>query len=191
MVLPATPEARAEDGAATGPRRARTRLRRAAYGIYYLVPLKLRRRLIRLVLGRYTVGAVALVHDTDVPGRLLLLRHPRAMGWSLPAGLLRRGERPVDGCVRELAEETGLRLDAEALTPAVPNAIVDPGRVWVDTVFEARVSAAAVTFEIDDAEIAEVAWHRLESLPPLTVATARLLASYGIGPYADYPEARP
>jgi ADP-ribose pyrophosphatase YjhB (NUDIX family) len=97
----------------------------------------------------------------------------------------------VDGCVRELAEETGLRLDAEALTPAVPNAIVDPGRVWVDTVFEARVSAAAVTFEIDDAEIAEVAWHRLESLPPLTVATARLLASYGIGPYADYPEARP
>lgn len=198
MVLPATPEARTEGGAPgrtgsggdTGLRRARARLRRAAYGVYYLVPPKARRRLVRLVLGRYTVGAVALVHDSDEPGRILLLRHPRAVGWSLPAGLLRRRERPVDGCARELAEETGLRLRAEDLTPATPNAIVDTGRVWVDTVFEAWVPSSAVTFEIDGAEVAEAAWHRLDSLPPLTVATARLLAHYGIGPYKDYPEAR-
>jgi 8-oxo-dGTP pyrophosphatase MutT (NUDIX family) len=197
MVLPATPEARA-GGDAPGRTKAtasaagsgRVRLRRAAYGIYYLVPPKLRRRVVRLVLGRYTVGAVALVHDTDQPGRLLLVRHPRAIGWSLPAGLLRRRERPVDGCLRELAEETGLRLDPGQITPAVPNAIVDTGRVWVDTVFEARVSSAAVTFDIDGAEIAEVAWHQLDSLPSLTVATARLLSHYAIGPYADYPEVR-
>ena len=173
-----------------GPRRVRAQLRRAAYGVYYLVPPKLRRRLVRLVLGRYTVGAVALVYDADQPDRILLLRHPRAIGWSLPAGLLRRRERPVDGCVRELAEETGLRLTAEDLTPAVPNAIIDPGRVWVDTVFTARVSASAATFEIDGAEVAEAAWYRLDNLPALAVATARLLSYYGIGPYADYPEAR-
>jgi len=35
-----------------------------------------------------------------------------------------------------------------------------------------------------------VAWHRLDNLPPLTIATARLLSHYGIGPYADYPEVR-
>jgi 8-oxo-dGTP pyrophosphatase MutT (NUDIX family) len=199
MVLPASPQARAEGGApgranattsSVGPRRGPSRLRRAAYGVYYLVPPKLRRRLVRLALGRYTVGAVALVHDTDQPGRVLLLRHPRATGWSLPAGLLRRGERPVDGCARELAEETGLRLDAEQLTAAIPNAIVDTGRVWVDTVFEARVSASDVTFEVDGVEIAEVAWHRVDGLPPLTIATARMLSHYGIGPYANYPEAR-
>jgi 8-oxo-dGTP pyrophosphatase MutT (NUDIX family) len=199
MVLPATPQAPSDGGApgrtksatrGAGLRSARARLRRAAYGVYYLVPPKLRRRLVRLALGRYTVGAVALVYDTDQPGRLLLLRHPRAVGWSLPAGLLRRGERPADGCVRELAEETGLRLAVEEITPAVPNAIVDPGRVWVDTVFEARVSSSAATFEIDGVEIAEAAWHRVDKLPALTIATARMLAHYGIGPYADYPEVR-
>lgn len=198
MVIPATAQAHAEGGApglasaspARGPRRARSRLRRAAYGIYYLVPPKLRRRIVRLALGRYTVGTVALVFDTDRPERLLLLRHPRTVGWSLPAGLLQRGERPVDGCARELAEETGLRLRADELTPAVPNAIIDPGRVWVDTVFEARVPASSVTIEIDGAEVAEAAWHRLDALPPITIATARLLANYGIGPYAEYPEVR-
>jgi hypothetical protein len=30
----------------------------------------------------------------------------------------------------------------------------------------------------------------VENLPPVTGATARLLAYYGIGPYAGYPEVR-
>jgi ADP-ribose pyrophosphatase YjhB (NUDIX family) len=177
------------------PRRApgrgvRSQLRRVAYGVYYLLPPPLRRRLVRLAMARYTVGAVALVYDADDPGRMLLLRQPRAVGWSLPAGLLQRGERPVDGCVRELAEETGLRLPPEAMTPAVPNAVVHSRGMWVDVVFETRVSAAAVTVTVDGTEVTDAAWHRLDNLPPLTVATARLLSYYGIGPYADYPEAR-
>lgn len=177
-------------GAGSGRRRARTYLRRAAYGLYFLLPPRLRRRLVRLAMARYTVGAVALVYDTDQPDRLLLLRQPRAMGWSLPAGLLDRGERPVDGCVRELAEETGLRLPAEEMTAAVPNAVVHTRGQWVDMVFEARVSAGAVTLEVDGTEISEAAWYRLDALPPLTVATARLLSYYGIGPYREYPEVR-
>ena len=109
---------------------------------------------------------------------------------SLPAGLLGRGERPVDGCARELAEESGLRLRPEDFTPAVPNAVVHTRGMWVDTVFEARVPASTATLEVDGAEVVEAGWHRLDSLPPISVATARLLAHYGIGPYADFPEAR-
>jgi ADP-ribose pyrophosphatase YjhB (NUDIX family) len=146
--------------------------------------------LIRLLLGRYMVGAVALVRDAEQPERLLLLRQPHAVGWSLPAGLLRRGERPVDGCARELAEESGIRLGPEEFTPAVPNALVHTNGRWVDVVFEATVPASTVTLDVDGAEIIEAGWYAVDSLPPLTLATARLLASYGIGPYADYPEAR-
>jgi hypothetical protein len=47
-----------------------------------------------------------------------------------------------------------------------------------------------VTLQADGAEVIEAAWHRLDNLPPLTIATARLLSYYGIGPYADYPEVR-
>ena len=43
-------------------------------------------------------------------------------------------------------------------------------------------------FSGTDAEVIEAAWHRLDSLPPLTVSTSQLLAHYGIGPYKDYPE---
>lgn len=182
--------ARTVTPAARRPRGVRSWLRRAAYGVYFFLPPPLRRRIVRLAMARYTVGAVALVYDSEQPGRMLLLRQPRSVGWSLPAGLLQRGERPVDGCVRELAEETGLRLSAEDLTPAVPNAVVHTRGMWVDVVFEARVPASAVTLHVDQAEVTEAAWHRLDNLPPLTVATARLLSYYGIGPYVDYPEIR-
>jgi ADP-ribose pyrophosphatase YjhB (NUDIX family) len=169
---------------------ARRRLRRLGYGVFYFMPPAMRRRLVRVVMARYTVGAVALVRDAEQPGRLLFLRQPRALGWSLPAGLLRRGERPVDGCVRELAEESGIQLSADQVEPAVPNAVVHTNGRWVDTVFWANVPASTVSLAVDGAEVVEAAWHPLDSLPPLTVSTARLLSYYGIGPYADFPEVR-
>lgn len=169
---------------------SRARLRRLAYGAFFILPPRWRRRLVRLVMARYTVGAVALVRDAEQPGRLLLVRQPRAVGWSLPAGLLRRGERPADGCVRELAEETGILVSAQELEPAVPNAVVHTRGMWVDTVFWVSVPASTTALQVDRAEVLDAAWHALDSLPPLTVATARLLSFYGIGPYADYPEVR-
>lgn len=168
----------------------RARLRRLAYGAFFILAPRWRRRLVRLVMARYTVGAVALVRDAEQPGRLLLVRQPRAVGWSLPAGLLRRGERPADGCVRELAEETGILVSAQELEPAVPNAVVHTRGRWVDTVFWVSVPASTAALQVDHAEVLDAAWHPLDGLPPLTVATARLLSVYGIGPYADYPEVR-
>lgn len=39
-----------------------------------------------------------------------------AGGWFFPGGHLEAGERPVQACVRELCEETGIVLPASALT---------------------------------------------------------------------------
>jgi ADP-ribose pyrophosphatase YjhB (NUDIX family) len=169
---------------------ANGRLRRLGYETFYRMPGWLRRRLVRLVVAKYIIGAVALVRDTETPGRLLLLRQPPGVGWSLPAGLLNRGETPVEGCARELEEESGIAVSVDDLSPATPNAVVHTRGQWVDMVFEASVPASAATLRVDGAEVLEAAWHRLDSLPPLTPATARLLSYYGIGPYADYPEVR-
>jgi hypothetical protein len=54
-------------------------------------------------------------------------------------------------------------------------------------VFETEVEAPE-ELVLDRDEVIEAAWHRLDALPPLTVATAKLLAHYEIGPYAAYPE---
>jgi ADP-ribose pyrophosphatase YjhB (NUDIX family) len=168
------------------------RARKIGFTIFYSLPAPVRRRLVRLIVAKYIVGAVALVRDSEAtgPGRLLLVRQPPGMGWSLPAGLLRRGERPVDGCARELAEETGLSLAAAELQPAQPNAVIHNRGHWVDVVFEASVPASESILQVDGAEVLEAAWHRLDGLPALTHPTARLLSYYGIGPYVDYPEVR-
>ena len=55
------------------------------------------------------VGAV--VHDAD--GRLLLIRRghaPSAGLWSVPGGRVEAGETEIEAVVREIAEETGLRV---------------------------------------------------------------------------------
>ncbi len=164
-------------------------IRRAAYRAFYRLPPRWRRRLVRLGTPGYTLGAVVLVHDADAPapGRLLLLRQPPGPGWSIPGGLLNRGERPIACAARELAEETGLRVPPEQLRPGVPNAIVHIGGRWIDLVFHASVDADSV-LDLDHAEVHEAAWYPLDALPQLNRATARLLGHYGIGPLADRPE---
>jgi ADP-ribose pyrophosphatase YjhB (NUDIX family) len=168
------------------------RIRKFGYGVFYTLPGPVRRRLVRLAVARYTVGAVALVRDAEATGadRLLLLRQPPGMGWTLPAGLLRRGESPIDGCARELAEETGIVVGRDELTPSVPSAVVHHRGMWVDVVFETSVPASKVELSVDGAEVLEARFHRVDRLPPLTPPTARLLSYYGIGPLVDYPEVR-
>ena len=171
----------------------RTRVAAAVYPVFYRLPHRARIRIVRLLVPTYTVGSVVLVRDADARstnpgGRLLLLRQPPGRAWSLPAGLLRRGEAPVAGAARELAEESGIVLRPEQLRPAVPNAVVHHHGRWVDMVFEAEVSAATTTLRVDGAEVLEAAWHQLADLPPLTAPTARLLGRYGIGPLAGEPD---
>ena len=168
----------------------RSPARALLYGVFYRLPHPLRRRLVRIAVPKYIVGAVTLVTDAeadpDGPGRLLLLRQPPGRGWGLPAGLLRRGEAPIVGAARELAEESGVRLSPQALRPAVPNAVVH-AKGWVDVVFTAAVPASTTELVVDGAEVYEAAWHRLDALPRLTTSTARLLAYYGMGPLVDRP----
>jgi ADP-ribose pyrophosphatase YjhB (NUDIX family) len=163
----------------------RSPLRTILYAAFYRLPHSMRRRLVRVVVPKYIVGAVVMVRDAEAadPGRLLLLRQPPGTSWGLPAGLLRRGEEPILGAVRELAEETGIGVRPEDLQAAVPNAVVHT-KGWVDVVFELAVPASTTALVVDGAEVYEAAWYPLDALPRLTRPTARLLARYGIGPLA-------
>jgi ADP-ribose pyrophosphatase YjhB (NUDIX family) len=156
-------------------------LKARAYHVFYRLPSRLRRRLVRLGTPAYTVGAVTLVRDPD--RRLLLLRQPPNAGWTLPGGLLHRGEEPAAGAARELAEETGLRVPPDRLRAAVPNALVHAHGGWVDMVFELD-SAADPPLVVDGAEVYEARFFPVDDLPPLSIATVGLLASYGLGPGA-------
>ncbi|MEU3456477.1 NUDIX domain-containing protein [Micromonospora sp. NPDC006766] len=163
--------------------RARATGRALGYQLFYRLPVPLRRRLVRLAVPKYVVGAVTLVRDAEDAGRILLLRQPPGYSWTLPAGLLQRGEAPVAGAARELYEESGIRLSPDRLRPAAPNALVH-AKGWVDVVFETEVPASTTELTVDGAEVLEAAWHPLDDLPRLSRATANLLGHYGIGPRA-------
>ena len=155
-----------------------------AYQAFYRLPFPMRRQVARMVSPKYLVGAVTVLRDSETGGgQVLLLRQPSHRGWGLPAGLLKRREEPIDGAVRELYEETGVRLTADDLRAANPNAIVHTVGV-VDTVFFADVPASTTELAVDGGEVLEAAWFPVDNLPRLTRNTALLLGQYGIGPQA-------
>ena len=65
---------------------------------------------------RRRIAAYGLCRDDD--GRVLLVRAtggPASAGqWLLPGGGVRHGEHPQDAVVREIEEETGLRVKVDA-----------------------------------------------------------------------------
>ena len=50
-------------------------------------------------------------HVFDGDGRMLLVRQRDSGAWSTPGGMIEPDERPADAVVREVWEETGLRVE--------------------------------------------------------------------------------
>ena len=94
--------------------------------------------IVRRVAPAHTVGALCFVEHE---GRVLVLRQRHRRGWTLPGGLVNRGETAVQAVEREVFEETGLRI-------AVGQAFA--------TVIEPRVRRVDVLFRVAVAERPEI-----------------------------------
>jgi 8-oxo-dGTP diphosphatase len=129
-----------------------------ALSLYRLLPRFLRIFIIRRVAPGHTVGALALIEHE---GRLLMLDQRHRRGWTFPGGLLNRGEDSGAAVVREVEEETGLRVEV-----GLPFAIVVAPRsrrvdilYWVqaDHAPPVRASGEALTAGwVSPAEMGEI-----------------------------------
>jgi 8-oxo-dGTP diphosphatase len=107
--------------------------------VFRWLPPVVRRLLVRTGTPNFTVGTVcAIDHD----GRYLVLRQPHRRGWSLPGGLLDRGESASQGVVREVREETGLRIEVGLPVSVKVNARVRRVDVIYRIVVDERPSVA-------------------------------------------------
>ncbi|POX53556.1 NUDIX hydrolase [Streptomyces sp. Ru71] len=110
-------------------------------------------------------------------GHVLLARSPGLDGspeWVLPGGGVEHGEDPCDTVVRELAEETGYRVEVTALLGVHSSHRLfrrDGLRRRVDhhglrLVYESRVTGGELRFE-ENGSTDMAAWHDLDAVPGL------------------------
>jgi 8-oxo-dGTP diphosphatase len=104
----------------------------------------------------------------DDRGRILCARRADNGNWTLPSGAVDPGEQPADACVREVFEETGVRVAVQRLAGVMLREYVYPhGDVcqYVTTWFRCRpIGGEAV---VNDDESTAVAWFALDDVPEL------------------------
>jgi 8-oxo-dGTP diphosphatase len=144
-------------------------VRRGALAAYSALPRPVRIGLVRLLTPNFTVGALCLLeHD----GALLMLQQRHRHGWTLPGGLVDRGEDAATAATRELLEETGLRVQlGEPLCT-----LVEPAARQVDVLFHVPVSHRPPVRPSSEATLA--AWLDPAGVGQVDQSTAQALAGF-------------
>ena len=130
---------------------------RALALLFNAFPVRWQRRFMTAAHDRFLVGVVGL--GVDAEGRVILARHRFGVPqWRFLGGFLSAKERVEDGLAREVAEETGLRIEVGPVLEIVT------GYRWqrVEIVYAFRVTGG--TERLTD-EVAELRAFALDALP--------------------------
>jgi len=137
-----------------------------ALRVFRRLPAPVRRLVVRAGTPSFTVGAVCLLQRD---GQLLMLRQPHRAGWSLPGGLLDRGESAADAVRRELREELGLLVQVGRPVTVV----VDAPLRRVDVVYRLQVDSELG--ERVGGEATSARWMRPEEIDEMDGPTQQIL----------------
>ncbi|WP_406414784.1 NUDIX domain-containing protein (plasmid) [Streptomyces halstedii] len=112
-------------------------------------------------------GVNAVVSDDR--GHVLLHRRADTDEWSFLSGILDPGEEPAAGVVREVMEETGvrvrpLRLAAVTVSPQMTHGNGDRAQ-YLELLFACHLDGKHQVARVNDDESLEVAWFSPTSLP--------------------------
>ena len=151
------------------PSNAPGRWRRRALVGYAALPRPIRLALLRTVTPSHTVGAQCLL---ECQGRLLLLRQHHRHGWTLPGGLVDRGEDATAAVIREVREETGLTIEV-----GLPfGTVVDPRARRVDVLFHVPVDREIEV--VPSSEAVRAAWLTPDDAGPVDEPTTQAFAAF-------------
>jgi ADP-ribose pyrophosphatase YjhB (NUDIX family) len=143
--------------------------RRFALTVFRVLPRRLRIIIVSVIAPSFTVGAIVVLRRGE---QFLLLRQRHHSAWSLPGGLLARGEVPSACVAREVREELGVSVTV----PSTPAAILVEG-TRIDVVFVTDWLYGDEPIVPHDIEVLEGRWFSRSALPPITGPTVRALAA--------------
>ena len=132
-------------------------IKRILLKIWRVLPIWLQIVLSRVIRPLFQVFAAAVILDEGKNILLVKSTYQRFHPWGLPGGSLEYGEHPEEAVVREVWEETGLRICIEKLLLVKS---WQPDRVGM--YYLCRVTGG--TFYPSD-EVSEFAYFSLDSLP--------------------------
>ncbi|MEO0494211.1 MAG: NUDIX domain-containing protein [Actinomycetota bacterium] len=125
------------------------------------LPKPVRRFIVHTVSPNWTAGAVAII---ERDGKWLMVDPVYRKGWTLPGGLIDRGEAPATAVERELREELGIEADVDETEPWI---LMDSAMRRIDVVFHASIpddlDPASIT--IHSPELGAVGWFAPDALP--------------------------
>jgi len=146
-----------------------TAARRVALTVFRVLPRRLRIIIVSVIAPSFTVGALVVLRRGD---QVLLLRQRHHSAWSLPGGLLARGEAPSVCVSREVREELGVSVTV----PSAPAAVLVEG-TRIDVVFVTDWLYGEDPVVPHDIEVLEGRWFTRSTLPAITGPTVRALAA--------------
>lgn len=123
-----------------------------------------------------TVDALVFAGNTKKGWSVLLIQRknePFKGHWALPGGFVDMDEDLDAAAIRELEEETALKLNSMQQFKAFGAVDRDPRHRTVSVVFSAFIEQAKVVYGLDDA--AKAAWFPLSNLPELAFDHAKIL----------------
>lgn len=125
-----------------------------------------------------TVDAIVFVKNESSTAVLLIERgsDPFKNKWALPGGFIDMDETLEQACIRELEEETGLKIDEMQQFRTYDAISRDPRHRTISVVFSARLSEKQWVKGADDA--AQAKWFRLDALPELAFDHAEILKDF-------------
>ncbi len=117
----------------------------------------------------------AVIFDPSL-GVVLVERANPPLGWALPGGFVDRGETCEQAAVREVREETALRVVLTGLLGVYSDPARDPRGHTLSVVYTAQAANPADLRGGDDARSAR--FFPLGELPPLAFDHARILEDF-------------
>ncbi len=119
--------------------------------IYRLLPKPLKRAIVRVLFPTHTVAAK--VYLTNPDGHFLVVKPVYHPGWDIPSGHVDKNESPDAAAVRELFEETGIKIS----TLDQRSVIFQPLCNTIQVIFSGTVDPTP-SVTPDNVEISEVRW---------------------------------
>jgi ADP-ribose pyrophosphatase YjhB (NUDIX family) len=130
---------------------------------------------------RMAAGALLILKD-----RILVLKPTYKEGWTIPGGTVEDGEAPLQACVREVFEETGLETGRLRFAAVDHLPAIGAQNEFLHFLFAQEWEGEAPELRLPEDEIAEARWVTVEEAtrlltPRLAKRIAPALRAYHAG----------